>query len=223
MSEQFTVEVRPEAGCLTPVPRRRPRPLDGRHPRGLPRADRRRRPRRVVLDLGDLTFLDSAGLNCFVHTHQRFGPELRELLLSQPQPHGAEGAQRVRRRPAHPDERLARRAHGPGRSRLSRADPMTDRPDSSSLHRVTQAAQRLLAEDTSLVDSLQGVATAGCSLLQGCKAASITILELDKPMTITSTSETRDGHGRCAVPGGRRALPACRSRGADRRGPRRRR
>jgi stage II sporulation protein AA (anti-sigma F factor antagonist) len=40
--------------------------------------------RRVILDLDDLTFLDSTGLNLFVHAHQRFGPELRELVLMNP-------------------------------------------------------------------------------------------------------------------------------------------
>ena len=81
---------------------------------------------------------------------------------------------------------------------------MTDRHD-RSLARVTHAAQRLLADDASLVDSLNGVATGGCSLLEGCKAASITILELDRPMTLTA--DERDGHGpgRRAVRGGRRA------------------
>ena len=66
---------------------------------------------------------------------------------------------------------------------------MTD-PDHSSLARVTHAAQRLLSDDASLVESLQGVATAGCSLLHGCEAASVTILERDRPMTISSTSDT---------------------------------
>ena len=66
---------------------------------------------------------------------------------------------------------------------------MSDPSRNGSLARVTHAAQRLLADDTSLVESLQGVATAGCTLLDGCKAASITILELDRPMTLTATSE----------------------------------
>jgi GAF domain-containing protein len=79
-------------------------------------------------------------------------------------------------------------------------------PDHSSLARVTRAAQRLLADDASLVDSLQGVATAGCSLVQSCAAASVTILERDRPMTISATSDTalaldeaqyRQGDGPC--------------------------
>ncbi len=63
-------------------------------------------------------------------------------------------------------------------------------PHDRSLARVTRAAQRLLADDASLVDSLNGVATGGCSLLEGCKAASVTVLELDRPMTLTATSDT---------------------------------
>ena len=42
--------------------------------------------RRVVLDLQDLEFLDSTGLNLFVHTQRRFGPELRELAIANPRP-----------------------------------------------------------------------------------------------------------------------------------------
>ena len=42
--------------------------------------------RRVVLDLQDLEFLDSSGLNLFVHTYRRFGPELRELMIANPRP-----------------------------------------------------------------------------------------------------------------------------------------
>lgn len=85
MSEPFTVEVRPEAGCLRLY-------LAGNLDLStvatlevcLEQIDDD--VRRVVLELGDLTFLDSAGLNCLVHTHQRFDPELRELLLSNPSP-----------------------------------------------------------------------------------------------------------------------------------------
>ncbi len=40
---------------------------------------------RVILDLRDLEFLDSTGLNLFVHTHRRFGPGLRELVIANPQ------------------------------------------------------------------------------------------------------------------------------------------
>jgi GAF domain-containing protein len=78
-----------------------------------------------------------------------------------------------------------------------------DRPTSL---RVAEAAQRLLADDSSLVASLEGVAAAGCSLLEGCSAASITLLQLDRPMTIASTSEVanalddaqyRQGDGPC--------------------------
>jgi GAF domain-containing protein len=47
----------------------------------------------------------------------------------------------------------------------------------------------LLADDASLAESLQGVAAVGCSLLTGCEAASVTLLQLDRPMTVASTSE----------------------------------
>jgi anti-sigma B factor antagonist len=39
---------------------------------------------RVVLDLTELTFIDSAGLNLLVITKQRFEPQLRELVLTNP-------------------------------------------------------------------------------------------------------------------------------------------
>ena len=43
--------------------------------------------RTVILDLGELDFLDSAGLNLFVLLRRQFGPELRELLIANA--HGA--------------------------------------------------------------------------------------------------------------------------------------
>jgi GAF domain-containing protein len=52
------------------------------------------------------------------------------------------------------------------------------------------ASQRLLSEDASLVDSLQGVAAAGCSLIDGCRAASITLIETARPLTVAATDDT---------------------------------
>jgi GAF domain-containing protein len=68
-------------------------------------------------------------------------------------------------------------------------DPVARARD-EMLERVTEAAQRLLADDASLEDTLQGVASAGCSLLDSCEAASITILEMGRPMTLTATNST---------------------------------
>jgi GAF domain-containing protein len=66
--------------------------------------------------------------------------------------------------------------------------------------------QRLFSEDSSLIDSLQGVANAGCSLLNGCSAASITLIEAGRPVTVAATDDTAvaldqaqydDGDGPC--------------------------
>jgi anti-anti-sigma factor len=37
--------------------------------------------RQIVLDLSTLTFLDSSGISAIVLLHQRFEPELRDLVL----------------------------------------------------------------------------------------------------------------------------------------------
>lgn len=42
--------------------------------------------RLVILDFADLAFLDSTGLNLLLGTQQRFGPELRELMIINPAP-----------------------------------------------------------------------------------------------------------------------------------------
>lgn len=55
---------------------------------------------------------------------------------------------------------------------------------------MSNLSQRLLSEDTSLVDSLQGVASAGCALLSGCSAASITLIEGSRPLTVAATDDT---------------------------------
>ncbi len=85
MSQQLTVDVRAEPGALRLC-------LSG--PLDISTVDVLRTcleavddgVRRVLLDLRDLEFLDSSGLNLFVHTHRRFGPELRELIIANPQP-----------------------------------------------------------------------------------------------------------------------------------------
>ena len=85
MSDQFTVEVQPTGGSLT---LRLAGELDlstvGTLRSCLDQLDGD--VRTVVLDLGALTFLDSSGLNLIAQTHERFGPELRELLLVNPPP-----------------------------------------------------------------------------------------------------------------------------------------
>jgi anti-anti-sigma factor len=43
--------------------------------------------RKVVVDLGEVTFLDSSGLGVLAHAHQRFGPEMRELTVRCPDGH----------------------------------------------------------------------------------------------------------------------------------------
>jgi GAF domain-containing protein len=62
--------------------------------------------------------------------------------------------------------------------------------DRERLARMANVSQRLLSEDTSLVDSLQGVAGAGCTLLGGCSASSITLIEKDRPTTVAATDDT---------------------------------
>ena len=61
-------------------------------------------------------------------------------------------------------------------------------PDRSGA--MPELTQRFLSEDSSLVDSLQGVAAAGCSLLDGCSAASITLIEEGRPITVAATDDT---------------------------------
>ena len=51
-----------------------------------------------------------------------------------------------------------------------------------------ELAQRLLTEDANLVASLEGVAAAGCALLDGCEAASITIIDTGRPLTVAATA-----------------------------------
>ena len=45
--------------------------------------------RQVVLDLTDVTFLDSTGLALMIEVHRRFRPEGRDLALSNPRSHVA--------------------------------------------------------------------------------------------------------------------------------------
>jgi anti-anti-sigma factor len=40
--------------------------------------------RRVVLDLADVTFMDSSGIAVIVRANGRFGPELRQLVIRHP-------------------------------------------------------------------------------------------------------------------------------------------
>jgi anti-sigma B factor antagonist len=43
--------------------------------------------RRVVVDLVEVSFLDSSGLGVLAQANQRFGPELRELIVRCPDGH----------------------------------------------------------------------------------------------------------------------------------------
>ena len=49
--------------------------------------------------------------------------------------------------------------------------------------------QRLIAEDVDLVATLEGVAAAGCALLDACDAASITIIQRGRPLTVAATDD----------------------------------
>ncbi len=64
---------------------------------------------------------------------------------------------------------------------------MDPAPQPAVLARIIEVLGRPLQDDENLVASLQAVATSGCSLIQGCSAASITILDDDKAVTIAST------------------------------------
>ena len=83
MSDHFTVEVRADDGSLTLC---LAGDLDlataGTLQACLEQVDGA--VRSVVLDLTDLTFLDSSGLNVFVHAHERLTAEARELVLANP-------------------------------------------------------------------------------------------------------------------------------------------
>ena len=68
---------------------------------------------------------------------------------------------------------------------------MVDQPDDAAvLAHIAAVSQRLLVDDPSVVASLQAVATAGCSLIEQCASASITILQGDRPATIACTDDT---------------------------------
>jgi GAF domain-containing protein len=54
---------------------------------------------------------------------------------------------------------------------------------------ISSVAQRALADDSSLVESLQAVAAAGCSLIEPCTRASITIIERGRPATVACTDD----------------------------------
>jgi GAF domain-containing protein len=65
---------------------------------------------------------------------------------------------------------------------------MADHDDPDVSARVAKATQRFLSEDANLLASLEGVAAAGCALLGGCEAASVTIIDGGQPGTFGSTS-----------------------------------
>jgi GAF domain-containing protein len=94
----------------------------------------------------------------------------------------------------------------PDRVRDPRRPAVVEHDDGDALVRVARAAQLYLADDADLVASLTGVAAAGCALLGGCDAASVTILEGERPATVGSTSDLatdldaaqyREGVGPC--------------------------
>lgn len=62
--------------------------------------------------------------------------------------------------------------------------------DPAVLASIAAVSQRLLLEDESLVASLQAVAAAGCSLVEQCSSASITVLDGDRPSTVACTNDT---------------------------------
>ena len=70
---------------------------------------------------------------------------------------------------------------------------MVDRPEAGDPGLPPlDVAQRLLAEDANLVASLEGVAAAGCALLDGCSSASITIIQRGRPHTLAATGDLAD-------------------------------
>jgi anti-sigma B factor antagonist len=66
---------------------------------------------RVVIDLTDVTFMDSSGLGLIAGTAQRFGPEGREVIITNPCGHvqrllevsGLDHIVRVLDQPSQPD------------------------------------------------------------------------------------------------------------------------